>query len=185
MISLILLAGGTGSRMGAVHPKQFLLLGGQPVALHSFNLFMEIPEIGEIIVVCDPAYQNIFHSSSKPLFFAPPGKRRQDSVYNGLQQCSPHAELIVVHDSARPFLEKKDLLNLLEAASRVGAATLATPITSTIKQGNAEKRVEKTVDRSQLWEIQTPQAIRADWIREGFQRVHQKNLQVTDDVSIV
>lgn len=184
MISLILLAGGTGSRMGTPLPKQFLPLGGKPVARHSFDLFAAFADISEIVVVCAPPHQNIFSTDAKPLAFALPGKRRQDSVHNGLLICNPNASLILIHDSARPFVEAVHLKALIETARRMGAATLASPVSSTIKQCGATRLVEKTLDRSILWEIQTPQALRADLIRQGFQAVRERGLEVTDDVAV-
>lgn len=184
MISLILVAGGTGSRMGAPIPKQFIPLNGKLIARYSFDLFLLSSEISQLVVVCDPSYQYIFSTDVKPLDFALPGSRRQDSVYNGLQKCDPKAELILIHDSARPFLEAKHLNSLIEAGRRVGAATLAAPVCCTIKQCDRSKKVEKTLDRSRLWEIQTPQALFADLLRRGFESVIEDNLEVTDDVSI-
>ena len=183
MISLILLAGGRGSRMGAPSPKQFLLLGGKPIARHSFDLFVSMGEISELVVVCEPSYQEIFSDPQKPLAFASPGARRQDSVYNGLLKCDPKSDLILIHDSARPFVKREELLSLIEAGLRMGAATLAAPVTSTIKQCEA-RIVEKTLDRKSLWEIQTPQALLAPIIRKGFAEVQSLNLEVPDDVSI-
>ncbi|MBS0626082.1 MAG: 2-C-methyl-D-erythritol 4-phosphate cytidylyltransferase [Verrucomicrobia bacterium] len=184
MISLILLAGGTGTRMGGPIPKQFLTLGNKPVALHSFDLFANFPEIGELIVVCAPLYQYFFSTKTKPLSFALPGERRQDSVFNGLQKCHPNASLILVHDGARPFVEASHLKTLIEAGLRVGAATLAAPVTSTIKECDEKRVVQKTLDRSKLWDIQTPQALHRDLLVKGFEEVHARKLTVTDDVSI-
>ena len=92
MISLIFLAGGSGSRMGAQIPKQFLPLGDKIVACHSFDLFASTPEIDQMVVVCEPAYRQFFKEKDKPLCFALPGPKRQDSVYHGLKQCDPKAD---------------------------------------------------------------------------------------------
>ncbi len=184
MLSLIFLAGGSGARMGSPTPKQFLLLGDKPVALHSFELFLSIPEISEIIVVCAPSYQNQFTAQDKPILFAIPGHPRQDSVYHGLQACNPNSKLIVIHDAARPFLERKDCLRLIEAAHRTGAAALATPASSTIKICTPKKIVKQTLERSTLWQMQTPQALLAPIIHRGFLRIFQAHQEVTDDVSL-
>lgn len=180
MTTLILLAGGIGSRMGASIPKQYLLLNQKPIALYSLEIFEKCPLITEIVVVCEPEYQHFF---SGPVTFAKPGLRRQDSVYSGLLKSTQ--EIVLTHDSARPFIESKYLKPLIEAVHRTGAATLATPVTSTIKQCNPNKIIEKTLDRSALWEIQTPQAMRRDLFFQAFEYIRKHNLEVTDDLSMV
>jgi 2-C-methyl-D-erythritol 4-phosphate cytidylyltransferase len=91
-VSVVLLAVGKGKRMGANMPKQYLPLLGQPIALYSFYTFSSMIEVKEIIVVCDPSYNDIFEdvkgNCQVELKFALPGKERQDSVYNGLQECA-------------------------------------------------------------------------------------------------
>lgn len=181
---MILAAGGIGSRVGASLPKQFLPLSGKPIALYSFDLFCQMDEIDEIVVVCEPKYRFYFSSQEKPVLFADPGKRRQDSILNGFLRASKKAKILCTHDSARPFIEKKELLTLLEKAAEMGAATLAAPVICTIKKCDANGRVEKTLDRSRLWEIQTPQAIQRDLFERGFSYVLENCLEITDDTSL-
>ncbi|XP_048437686.1 2-C-methyl-D-erythritol 4-phosphate cytidylyltransferase, chloroplastic isoform X2 [Pyrus x bretschneideri] len=162
-VSVILLAGGQGKRMGASMPKQYLPLLGQPIALYSFYTFSQMIEVREIIVVCDPSYKDVFEDAKpkiqKELKFTLPGKERQDSVYNGLQ------------------VLKDGCLN--------GAAVLGVPVKATIKEANSESYVVKTLDRRTLWEMQTPQVIKPQLLKEGFELVNREGLEVTDDVSIV
>ncbi|XP_034226076.1 2-C-methyl-D-erythritol 4-phosphate cytidylyltransferase, chloroplastic isoform X3 [Prunus dulcis] len=162
-VSVILLAGGKGKRMGASMPKQYLPLLSQPIALYSFYTFSQMTEVKEIIVVCDPSYKDIFeetkHKIQKELKFTLPGKERQDSVYSGLQ------------------VLKDGWLN--------GAAVLGVPVKATIKEANSESFVVKTLDRRTLWEMQTPQVIKPQLLRKGFELVNREGLEVTDDVSIV
>lgn len=185
-ISLILLAGGIGTRMQSVLPKQFLLLDNKPIALHSFTLFSSLKEIFEIIVVADPAYHSLFSThSDTPIKFALPGKRRQDSMTNGLALCSPNTDFICVHDTARPFIQKKELLALFEAAVLHQAAVLGVKVKSTIKQSDASGFVQQTLDRNTLWEIQTPQIATPSLFQQGISFAKTHNLTVTDDVSFV
>lgn len=170
--------------MGASTPKQYLPLGGKPIALYSFELFDDSPEIDEIVVVCDSRYQHLFQSAKKTLVFAQPGKQRQDSVYSGLLKTSEKADFVLTHDSARPFLERKDLLAFLETLHRVGASALASPVVCTIKQCDPKRRVEKTLDRSKLWEMQTPQGLKRSLFFQAYEYADQKNLSVTDDMSL-
>jgi 2-C-methyl-D-erythritol 4-phosphate cytidylyltransferase len=181
---MILAAGGIGSRMGAPIPKQFLPLSGKPIALHSFDLFCQMDEIDEIVVVCEPEFRPLFTSTTKPILFASPGKRRQDSIFNGFCAASKKAALVCAHDSARPFVEKKEILVLLEKALEVGAATLAAPVINTIKECRFDHTVERTLDRSRLWEIQTPQAMRYDLFERGFALAAAKSIDIPDETTL-
>ncbi len=184
---VILLAGGLGTRMKATIPKQYLPLQNRPLALYSFELFLRLPEVIEIVIVCDPAYHNIFQmhcSEFAKISFAPPGKRRQDSVFNGLQKISSDS-LICIHDAARPFIHPDLVYRVVSAASKWGAAALGIPTKGTIKVCDDAQFVVDTLDRSRLWEIQTPQAARLDLLQKGFSQAQLKDLTVTDDVSLV
>jgi len=172
-LSLILLAGGSGSRMGSPTPKQFLPLQGKPIALHSFEIFRQAG-IEEIVIVCALEYRHLFDHDH----FALPGKERYDSVRNGLELCTK--EWICVHDSARPFIDLAMIDRVYCAAQKTGAATLGMPMISTVKESCEKGIVKRTLDRSLIWEIQTPQVVRKDILWEGF----AKGVAVTDDVSL-
>ncbi|KAM7481956.1 hypothetical protein LguiB_006539 [Lonicera macranthoides] len=188
-VSVVLLAGGKGKRMGASMPKQYLPLLGQPIALYSFYTFSLMPEVKEIIVVCDPSYEDIFEDTrgkiQVDLKFALPGKERQDSVYSGLQAVDLKSELVCIHDSARPLVSSEDVKKVMKDGLSVGAAVLGVPAKATIKEANSESFVVKTLDRKTLWEMQTPQVIKPELLKKGFELVNRGGLEVTDDVSIV
>jgi 2-C-methyl-D-erythritol 4-phosphate cytidylyltransferase len=182
-INLILLAGGTGSRMQSAIPKQFLPLNGKLIIHYSLELFLSIPEIKDIVVVCEPQYRH--HFTNYPVSFALPGPRRQDSVFNGLLATLPNTEFVCVHDGARPFITKKNIDDIILAAKEYGAATIGMPIKFTVKECDENLLVKNTPNRANIWEIQTPQVIRYDLLLEGFERVNREGLTVTDDVSVV
>uniref|UniRef100_A0A0D9YID8 2-C-methyl-D-erythritol 4-phosphate cytidylyltransferase, chloroplastic n=2 Tax=Oryza TaxID=4527 RepID=A0A0D9YID8_9ORYZ len=188
-VSVVLLSGGQGKRMGASMPKQYLPLLGLPIALHSLKTFCQLKEVKEVVVVCDPDYKDIFEGSIEnvqiPIKFALPGKERQDSVYNGLQEIDGDSELVCVHDSARPLVSSEDVKKVLEDAIVHGAAVLGVPVKATIKEADSNSFVVKTLDRKTLWEMQTPQVMRPSLLRDGFELVKRDGLEVTDDVSIV
>ncbi|MBI5346302.1 MAG: 2-C-methyl-D-erythritol 4-phosphate cytidylyltransferase [Chlamydiae bacterium] len=179
-ISLIFLAGGKGLRMGLDTPKQFIPIKNKILALYSFEIFLSIKEISQIVVVCEKEFQHFFGSKT---MFAPPGKRRQDSVYNGLQKLDQCTDLVLIHDSARPFIEKESVLNLINEGLNYKAAVLASSVASTIKECE-NNFVVKTLSRSRLFEIQTPQALEYNLLKQGFEYIQKNNLEVTDDVSI-
>jgi len=186
---VILLSGGQGKRMGASMPKQYLPLLGLPIALHSLKTFCQLKEVKEVVVVCEPDYRDVFEGSIEnlqiPLKFARPGKERQDSVFNGLQEIDGDSELVCVHDSARPLVSSEDLKKVLEDAAVHGAAVLGVPVKATIKEANSDSFVVKTLDRKTLWEMQTPQVMKPNLLKDGFELVRRDGLEVTDDVSIV
>ncbi|KAF2560655.1 hypothetical protein F2Q70_00018182 [Brassica cretica] len=119
------------------------------------------------------------------LKFALPGKERQDSVHSGLQEIDANAELVCIHDSARPLVDTEDVEKVLKDGWTVGAAVLGVPAKATIKEVNADSLVVKTLDRKTLWEMQTPQVIKPELLKRGFELVKREGLEVTDDVSIV
>lgn len=183
--SVVLLAGGKGSRMQSEVPKQYLSIGNKPIAGYSFDLFMSLEEIDEVVVVCDPSFRHHFNSQKKPVHYALPGERRQDSLYNGLQQTSPQSTLICVHDAARPCIDQALVRRVLEAGSLHGAATVGQPVRFTIKQTDHSHFVKATPPRECIWEIQTPQVIKKALLEEGFAHAIKNKITVTDDVSLV
>jgi 2-C-methyl-D-erythritol 4-phosphate cytidylyltransferase len=188
--SAILLAGGSGSRMHSHIPKQYLLLGQKPLAIHSFETLLTHPDICELVVVCEEPYFLLFESSADKILghqvsvrFAPPGQRRQDSVENGLKMVAK-SNLVCIHDAARPFITHSLLDRVLHAAETHGAAATAMPLKFTIKETDAHAFVLRTPDRSKFHEIQTPQALHKDILLQGFSEANRQKLTVTDDVSL-
>jgi len=176
-ISLILLAGGSGTRMNSDVPKTFLPLRGKPVILHSFELFLSMSEIDEIVVVCPKERRSIFPEST---LFALPGEKRQDSVQNGALKTS--GEILLIHDGARPLITREDVLKLLEEGMSTKAAALGAPTKNTIKQVSDNKHVEKTLDRTVLYEMYTPQLLAREVYEKGYQEA--KGTSLTDDVAL-
>lgn len=177
--------------MGASIPKQYLPLCGKPIATYSLETFANMSQVFEIVIVCDPSWKEIFldRIPSLPknvhIKWALPGSERQDSVFNGFQEIDAKASLVAVHDSARPLVTPADIAKCLDDAYQVGAAVLAVQVKPTIKEVDQNLMVIKTLQRSKLWEVQTPQVIRPALLRTGFEFVKKQNLEVTDDVSIV
>src|SRR5438477_3920123 len=112
------------------------------------------------------------------------GRTRQDSVWLALQAAPEDAEIVVVHDAVRPLITRRLIDAVLRAAAAEGAAICALPITETVKRVRAE-RVELTLDRSELWAVQTPQAFRADLLREAHEKARRDGVVGTDDAMLV
>lgn len=184
-LTLIFLAGGKGLRLGSSIPKQFLPLKNKPIALHGLEKFLSLSSLQEIIIVCDPSYQTIFSPISPLIHFALPGKTRALSVLNGFNSIAKPSKWILIHDAARPFVEEKDIMNLIKEGMDTGAATLASPVTSTIKQVNEDLLVQSTLDRKHLWDIQTPQFLSRSLLEMGLDHMIKKRLtDITDDTSL-
>jgi 2-C-methyl-D-erythritol 4-phosphate cytidylyltransferase len=181
-VTAILLAGGSGSRCGSSTPKQYLPLSGRPIILHSFEKLAASPSIHAIIVVCEEPFQSLLPSHPKLVGFAKPGARRQDSLYNGLKVVPAATDLILVHDSARPFATTEECEAVIRSASENGAASVAIPATATIREVTG--KAVRLLDRSLLWEMQTPQAVQIDLLQRGFERALKEDLTVTDDVAL-
>lgn len=186
-VAVILVAGGIGSRMQSAVPKQYLQIKSRPIADYSFALFTSMPEVSEIVVVCAKEYQSYFQNADNKLTitFAEPGLRRQDSVYNGLQAIQTDASIICVHDAVRPCINSHLVRRVIQAAKEYGAATAAMPLKFTLKQSDENGFVQKTLDRSSLWEIQTPQVIKRALLEKGFEKANREQITVTDDVSLI
>lgn len=186
--SVVFLAGGTGIRMGGAIPKQYLSVHQKPLALYSFEVLASLPEVQNFVVVCDPQYDLLFERCAKAkgvkLQFARPGLRRQDSVFNGIQQLQDNP-LVCIHDSARPLIEPAVVRQVVQTAQSWDAAVVGVKVRSTIKVCDGAQVVIDTPNRASLWEMQTPQVIRLDLLKEGFTYAQQHQLTVTDDVSLV
>ena len=111
------------------------------------------------------------------------GKERQDSVWNGLAALSPQAEIVAIQDAARPCTSPALIAATVAAARETGAAVAAQHVTDTIKQSRDGKMIERTLDRSQLWAVQTPQTFRVEIIRRALAAVRERGLLVTDDTA--
>lgn len=186
--SVVFLAGGTGMRMGTVIPKQYLSVHQKPLALYSFEVFASLHEVDDLIIVCEPQYEAIFLSSNKVrglnLKFARPGWRRQDSVFNGIQLLNGNP-LVCIHDAARPLIDPQVIRHAVRTADSWGAAAVGVKVKSTIKVCDGAQVVVDTPNRASLWEIQTPQVIRLELLKEGFKYAEEHQLTVTDDVSLI
>jgi 2-C-methyl-D-erythritol 4-phosphate cytidylyltransferase len=185
-VSAILLAGGTGTRMNSQIPKQYITLGNKAIAQYSFDCLSMVPEISEIIVVCENQYRHLFDDTMPDIdiSFAIPGCRRQDSVFNGFQAMTSKPDIVCIHDAARPFITPKIVKRVLDAAHQYGAATTGMPVKYTVKEVTEEQFVAHTPDRSKIWEIQTPQALRPQILEQGFRYVNKEGITVTDDVAL-
>lgn len=192
MVSAIIVAGGRGSRMGRQINKQFIKIGNREMLARTIEVFQDIDEIDQIIVVCasDEIYycrKNIIekYGFSKTVKVVPGGESRQESVFNGLSSCSLNSDIVVIHDGARPFATNEIIKESIKCAREYGACTAAVPVKDTIKRVGEDKYSLETPAREGLYAVQTPQAFKYDLIMEAHRQARDKKLSATDDTALV
>ena len=189
MISAIIVAAGKGTRMGANVDKLWLEVAGRPVIAHTWRQFNDADCVDEIILVVRDGMQPHFTQLAEKFHFQKSvrlvvgGAERQDSVGNGLAALSPKTEIVAIQDAARPCTSADLIAATIAAARETGAAVAAQPVTDTIKETVDGKIIARTVDRSKLWSVQTPQTFRVEVIRRAIAAARGKNLVLTDDTA--
>jgi 2-C-methyl-D-erythritol 4-phosphate cytidylyltransferase len=191
-VSAIIVAGGNGRRFGGTTKKQFIEICGKPILYHSIDAFEKCKLVSEIVLVL-PAENLEFYERtiSKIKRFkkiqktVKGGKKRQDSVYNGLKNVSDKADIVLVHDAARPLVNIKIINRVIDQSKKSGCAICAVRINDTVKQSSGDYLIEKTIPRDDLWLAQTPQGFKYDLIKSAFQNAYEKNLVGTDESSFV
>jgi 2-C-methyl-D-erythritol 4-phosphate cytidylyltransferase len=186
MVTGIVLAAGRSTRMGGGENKQFIELLGKPLVHYSLVAFEQCCVVDEVIVVRRPDYaqqaEQIARQFKKVVAFADGGVERQDSVWNGLEKAN--GDIVAVHDGARPLVTPTLIEATVASAHANGTGIAATKVVDTIKEATGHL-VERTVDRTKLWAVQTPQAVRSDLLRQAYQQVLSKRIVVTDEAAAV
>jgi 2-C-methyl-D-erythritol 4-phosphate cytidylyltransferase / 2-C-methyl-D-erythritol 2,4-cyclodiphosphate synthase len=176
---VVIVAAGHGDRFGGDVPKQYKLLNGKPVLRHSIEKFMENPGLKSLHVVINPMHQGFYEKAVEGLDLPASihgGSKRKTSVYSALKRISYvlDDEILLVHDAARPFVTAIDAL--LEAMNGHDAATIAIPVSDTLRRG------DEIVDREGLWTVQTPQAFRFGILKKAHETIKGS---FTDDTGLV
>jgi 2-C-methyl-D-erythritol 4-phosphate cytidylyltransferase len=187
MTSAIIVAAGLGTRMGPNVDKLFLEVNGHPIVSYTWRQFELAKEIDEIVLVVREGMQPAFAELAEKYQFrkqyrlVPGGKERQNSVWNGLETLT--GEIVAIQDGARPCTSQELIAATIAGAREVGAAVAAQPVTDTVKESRDGRLVERTLDRSRLWTVQTPQTFRVEIIRRALAEVFKRGLVVTDDTA--
>ncbi|MBI3725125.1 2-C-methyl-D-erythritol 4-phosphate cytidylyltransferase [bacterium] len=194
----VVVAAGIGSRLaqalGAGAPRKAALeVGGRPLAAWSVEALAHTRGVSEVVVVLHPDDLARALSPDDPLGnalraagatrFVAGGERRQDSTLKGVLATSPEAEIVLVHDAARPLVDPEDAARTLERAREVGAALLAVPAVDTVKRVDAQGLVRETPPRAECWLAQTPQAARRALLIEALESAERAGVEVTDEAS--
>lgn len=188
-VSAIVLAGGSGKRMGGQCKKQYMSLGEKPVLYYSLKAFQE-SNVDEIILVtnekeyCQNEIVQKYHLD-KVTKIVSGGAERYNSVYKGLQAIEK-CEYVLIHDGARPFLTQKMIADSIENVRIFQACVVGMPVKDTIKIADKENYVKETPVRESLWQIQTPQTFSYSLILEAYKRVIKEQPEgITDDAMVI
>jgi len=188
----IIPAGGSGRRMQSRNPKQYLLLDGKPVLVHTLLRLQQHALINEILLVVPEQDRSfVVEHIEKPYRLTKireviaGGKERQDSVRKGLARVGDDCDIIVVHDGVRPFVAEETLSQVICAALRFGAAIAGVPVTDTVKQSDGAGNISRTLNREALWLAQTPQAFQRRILQEAYLKAAEEGFHGTDDASLV
>ena len=185
-------AAGRGRRMGHEQPKVFLPLKGTPLLVHTLRRFEACPQVHEVFPIvskdwtayCEEEIIRPFGFTKVPQVLAG-GPTRQDSVYEGLRAVEGKADWVMIHDGARPFVPEELIRLTLEEGRRWEAVAAALPASDTIKVASSKQEVLQTLDRSQLWITQTPQAFAYRLLWRAHEAARRDGFYGTDDASLV
>ena len=187
LVSAVIVAAGSSSRMGGMD-KLAAPLAGSTVIAHTIRAFQDAENVGEIVLVLrkgaeKPALEGA-SGCDKLSRIVHGGETRTESAYAGVMACDPEAEIILIHDGARPLVTGEVIRSAVEGARKYGAAVPVTPVTDTIKVGKGGF-ADSTPDRETLFAAQTPQAFRAELIKAALQDALDNKLSLTDDCAAV
>ncbi len=191
MVCVIFPAAGAGKRMGVGKNKVFLELSGISILLRSLQKFSIVPAVGQLIVVAAKGEVNIVEQllqkvqGLKPCCIVEGGTERQYSIANGLAHLDTDADIVLVHDAARPLVSSSTIEGVICMAREKGAAVAAVRAKNTIKVVAEDGSVEATPPRIGLWEVQTPQGFRREVLEFAYEKAAADGFLGTDDASLV
>ena len=188
-VGVVIVAGGSGTRTGSAELKQFRWVSGKPALLHSVQAFMARPDVAIVVVVLPKAYAAdpppwLFQCDVDRLLVSVGGRERHESVVNGLEDLPEEVTIAVVHDAARPLVTDATIDRVIAAAREGHGAIAALPVVDTLKEVDADGRIVRTVDRSNLWRAQTPQAFPRLMLEQAHIAARRDGVGATDDAAL-
>ena len=188
-VGVIIVAGGQGTRAGGRELKQFRWIAGKPMLLHSLQLFQQRDDVGMVVVVLPHEHVGdpppwLFQSDTERLLLSVGGRQRSDSVRNGLEDLPDEAEIVVIHDAARPFPTLKMIDDVISEARQGNGAAPGLPVVDTLKRIGEDQAIAETIDRAGLVRIQTPQAFPRAMIEQAHVEAFRDGIAATDDAAL-
>lgn len=191
MVSVIFPAAGQGRRMGLGFNKIFTELAGKPILIQTLLTFSHCDCVDELVIAVDINEMEIIKKvlskipRLKPYKIVAGGSERQYSVYNGLTAVSPEADIVLVHDAARPLISETVIQNVVNEVILSGSAVCAVPVKDTTAEINEFGFIEKVPNRDKLWAIQTPQGFKKEILTQAHKKAQEDDFLGTDEASIV
>lgn len=192
-VAAVIAAAGMGTRMGSGVSKQNVLIGGKSVLTHALERLCASGVLSSCVVVVPVGQLDLFRALIQqvenlydiPIQCVEGGGNRTASVRKGLDALDSSVDLVLIHDGARPFVTLESILASVEKAKETGAAVAAVPAKDTIKIVDGSGIVESTPDRSRLFQIQTPQVFRLDWLLDAHKAASAEGWEATDDSALI
>jgi len=188
-IQAIVAAAGSGERLGHRFPKPFVMVGGQPLVVYALKVLAACPLIQSLIVAVHPEWVEVMQKIAEEFGIkriaqiVAGGLERSDSVCHALQALDKDTDAVLVHDGVRPLITLDFVQKMIAAAEHEDGLIAAVPVKSTIKRIDPESLiVQETLDRSSLWDVQTPQIFQRDVLEEAYAQEHRT---ATDDAVLV
>jgi 2-C-methyl-D-erythritol 4-phosphate cytidylyltransferase len=188
-VGVIIVAAGSSTRTSGTELKQFRWVAGKPMLLHSLQTFMAREDVVSVVCVLPREYVGdpppwIFQCDIDRLLISVGGRTRTESVQHGLEDLPNEAQVALVHDAARPLLDQAVIDGVIAKARDGICAVPGLPVVDTIKEVDKDGRVIRTVDRSRLWRVQTPQAFPRASIERAHREARAANVDATDDAAL-
>lgn len=188
-VGVIIVAAGSGSRIGSTELKQFRWVAGKPMLLHSLQAFHRRADVAQVVAVLPRSAAGdpppwIFQCDVDRLLVSVGGRTRGDSVWNGIEDLEPEVEIVVVHDAARPLVTDATIDAVIRQARLGTGAIAALPVVDTLKEVDEHGRIVRTVSRDALWRAQTPQAFPRDMLERAHLEARRAGLSATDDAAL-
>ena len=189
-VGVVIVAGGSGSRVGGEELKQFRWVAGKPMLLHSVQTFMARADVGMVVVVLPQRYAGdpppwLFQCDVDRLLVSVGGRTRSESVANGLDDLPDEAQVVLVHDAARPLVGAATIERVVTAVRAGRSVVAALPVVDTLKHVDDDGRIERTVSRESLWRAQTPQGFPRQVIVDAHRRAMADRVSATDDAALL
>ena len=190
-VGVVIVAGGSGTRAdtGDGELKQFKWVAGKPMLLHSVQAFMARPDVVSVVCVLPRRYAGdpppwLFQCDLDRLAMSVGGRTRMESVANGLDDLPDEAEIVLVHDAARPLVGDETIDRVISAVRAGSCAIAALPVVDTLKEVADDGTIVRTVDRERLWRAQTPQGFPRGVIVDVHRRARADRVTATDDAAL-
>jgi 2-C-methyl-D-erythritol 4-phosphate cytidylyltransferase len=191
LASAIIVAAGSGTRLGSALPKAFVQLEGRTILFYSLRTLASVPSVAELVIAVPAGMEEAARAEVNtaglelPVKITAGGSERQESVWNALALTSAESQQVIVHDAARPFASPELFRRCLRKAEQVGAAISAIPVTDTLKRIDQNRLISATLARMGLWQAQTPQAFARELLIEAHELALEKRIGATDDADLV